>query len=151
MPMRTYDEDEVVLLETNIDDLSPEVLGYLFDRLFECGALDVYSTAITMKKNRPALKLSVLVPEECLSSVRDTIFKETTTFGLRMVPLRRVKLFQEQMSIETPWGPCKVKVGKAGDAIMTVAAEYDDCASLAQKEGIPLKTVYAEVMKRVNI
>jgi uncharacterized protein (TIGR00299 family) protein len=133
--------DEVVLVETNLDDASPELLGYAMERLFEAGALDVYFTPIQMKKNRPGTLLGVIAPPDRADALARIILAETTTLGVRLRPLARLIAERREATVETPLGPVRVKLKRLGDR--TVAApEYDDCARLARSGGVPLAEVY---------
>lgn len=145
-----YDTDTVKLIETNIDDLSPEIYDYLMDRLLECGALDVYLTPIGMKKNRPGTKLSLLAPPERLGELAGIIFRETTTIGLRISDMERLKLRREMAEVETPYGRVRVKISRVGDGA-TIKPEYEDCKRIAKDKGIPLRDVYHEVLRRVDV
>ena len=99
------------MLETNLDDVPAEVIGYCFDQLFAAGALDVFSTPIQMKKNRPGVLLSVLAPESALSVLEAILFRETETFGIRRYAVERSKLQREAVTVATPWGPIRGKRG----------------------------------------
>jgi uncharacterized protein (TIGR00299 family) protein len=136
--------DRVWVVETNLDDVPAEVIGYTFERLFEAGALDVWSTPIQMKKNRPGVLLSVICSQESLPRVEDTLFRETGTFGVRRVPMTRQKLRREACTIETPWGPVRGKRGWR-DGLSVVTPEYEDCARIARDQGVPLREVYLAI------
>jgi uncharacterized protein (TIGR00299 family) protein len=139
------ERDQVWVLETNLDDVPAEVIGYCFDRLFAAGALDVFSTPIQMKKNRPGVLLSVLAPESALGVLEAILFLETQTFGVRRYPVQRHKLRREAVTVPTPWGPVQGKRGwrEGGPAVFT--PEYEDCARVARQHGVPLREVYAAV------
>ncbi len=133
--------DEVVLIETNLDDMSPELLGYAMERLLEAGALDVYFSPIQMKKNRPGTLLGVLAPPEQVGALAELILAETTSLGVRLRPMARLIAERRAVSVETALGPIRVKLKQLGDR--TVAApEYEDCSRLARAHGIPLAEVY---------
>jgi len=135
--------DQVVLMETNLDDTTPEVCGYLMERLFAEGALDVFFTPIQMKKNRPGTKVSVLSPPEKVPALLEAIFAETTTLGVRMALMERRKLPRRMVTVSTPYGPVRVKVGLGKDGSVRVASpEYEDCRRIAEEKGVPLRTVY---------
>ena len=136
------DRDEISVLEANLDDTTPELLGAAMGRLFEAGALDVYFTPIQMKKNRPGVKLSVLGPPELEDALAATMLRETTTLGVRIARARRLKARRWQQEVATPWGPVRVKV-KAFEGQVTAAPEYDDCLRLASAAGVPVAEVYA--------
>jgi uncharacterized protein (TIGR00299 family) protein len=145
-----YEEDEVILIETNIDDMNPEYFGYTSEKLFERGALDVFMTPIFMKKNRPGTLLSVLILPDTLDEMLSTIFAETTSLGIRIHRLEREKLPREIITVDTPFGCVRVKVSRVGHEIKNISPEYEDCKEIAAKQGIPLRKVYevAEVAMR---
>jgi hypothetical protein len=135
-------EERLVALETNLDDMNPEFFDYLMDRLFAAGALDVFYTPIVMKKSRPATLVTALADPANADTLRDLIFKETTTLGVRSSDLMRLCLEREWHEVETEFGPVRVKVGRGGGDIVTAAPEYEDCRRLARESGAPVKTVY---------
>ena len=139
--------DRVWVLETNLDDVPAEVIGYCCERLFAGGALDVFSTAIQMKKGRPGVLLSVLSPEAALDALETILFRETATLGVRRYPVQRHKLRREAAIVETPWGPIKAKRGWRDGGPDVVTPEYEDCARVARQHGVPLREVYAAVLK----
>ncbi len=142
--------ERLVLLETNVDDLSPEIYEYLMDSLFKKGALDVFITPVIMKKSRPASLLSVLVKENDVEEVSSVIFRETTTLGIRIHSVGRLKLMRDTVELNTPLGKVAVKVGKIGKNILTVSPEYEDCKRVAIEKGIPLKWVYQRVLETAH-
>jgi uncharacterized protein (TIGR00299 family) protein len=137
-----YAGDEVLLLETNIDDMNPEFFGHVSERLLTQGALDVFMTPIYMKKNRPATLLSVLTAKEKLDGILSTVFSETTTLGVRIHSVDRRVLTRETISVRTTMGDVRVKLGKFGGEVKTIAPEYEDCREIAARQGVPLKDVY---------
>jgi uncharacterized protein (TIGR00299 family) protein len=139
--------DRVWMLETNLDDVPAEVIGYCFDQLFSAGALDVFSTPIQMKKNRPGVLLSVLAPESALTVLEAILFRETETFGIRRYPVERSKLQRESVTVETQWGPIRGKRGWRQTEAIVFTPEYDDCARIARQHGIALREVYAIVRR----
>ncbi len=145
--IKNDNRSEIMILETNIDDMNPEVYSYLFEELFEAGALDVTITPIYMKKNRPAAKLSVLCRPELTDPLLDVIFKETSTFGVRILRGSRVCLDREIVEVETEFGYMKVKVGFKDGKPVTISPEYDDCAELAKKKGVALRDVYRKAIR----
>ena len=138
----TLSSDRIVELQTNIDDLSPEILGAVQDRLFQTGALDVFFTPIQMKKSRPATMLSVLCQHSALEKIQEIIFTETSTFGIRYREMDRRTLDRELVEVNTPAGQIQVKVGRHGGKILQVAPEFESCSAAAQRSGQPLKRVY---------
>ncbi len=139
--IQTWAQDRAVLVEANIDDMNPEVYGYLGERLLEQGARDVYLTPVYMKKGRPGTLLSVLADEEKLEAVVEILLGETTTLGVRFHPVERRKLERASLTVETPYGPVRVKVGILGER-RRFAPEYEDCARLARQHRVPLLEVY---------
>jgi len=136
------ESDRMWVLETNIDDMPAELFETLFEKLFAAGAADVFTSAIQMKKVRPAVKLSVIVSHELRAAAEEIIFRETTTFGIRAYEVERRKLLRESVSVETELGRVNVKLGRLGGELITVSPEYDDCRRLAAEQGVPLKDVY---------
>ena len=139
-----YEKDEVILIETNIDDMNPELLAYASEILLKQGVLDVFMTPIFMKKNRPGTMLSVLTTRDKLDEVLLTFFTEITTLGVRIHRLERKKLSRKVISVKTRFGEIKVKIGKIGNQIKNIAPEYESCREIAVKQRIPLKDVYDE-------
>jgi pyridinium-3,5-bisthiocarboxylic acid mononucleotide nickel chelatase len=146
VPANPAEFDRVWMLETNLDDVPAEVIGYCFDRLFAAGALDVFSTPIQMKKNRPGVLLSVLVPESALPVLEAILFRETQTFGIRRYPVERSKLQREEVTVETPWGPIHGKRGWR-EGVHVFTPEYEDCARVARQHGLALNEVYTAVRR----
>lgn len=142
-----FESDQVWVLETNLDDLPAEVIGYCYDLLLAAGALDVYAIPIFMKKNRPGVLLSVLAPAEKVGAVEAILFRETTTLGVRRYPVSRHKLHRRPHSVETPWGPVHGKLGWQEGRPPVFAPEYEDCARLARQHGIPLREIYARAQQ----
>lgn len=136
--------DQVWVLETNLDDVPAEVIGYCFEALLAAGALDVYTTAIQMKKNRPGVLLTVLAAEDKLSGIEDVLFRETATFGIRRCKADRHKLQRQTCSVTTPWGPIQGKLGWRSGQQPLFAPEYEDCARVAREHQVPLRDVYQE-------
>jgi uncharacterized protein (DUF111 family) len=129
------------VIEANLDDATPELLGYAMERLFEAGALDVFFTPIQMKKNRPGTLLGVIARPERGTALAEVVLRETTTLGVRLRRSERLIAGRRQETVLTPFGPVRVKLKLLGDR--TVAApEYDDCAQAARDLGVPLADVY---------
>jgi pyridinium-3,5-bisthiocarboxylic acid mononucleotide nickel chelatase len=133
--------DRVWLLETNLDAVPGEVIGYAIERLFAAGALDVYTTAIQMKKQRPGVLLSVLAPVEKREELEAILFCETATLGVRRTMMERSKLQRESVSVPTPWGVVRAKRGWR-EGVEVFAPEYEDCARIAREKGVALREVY---------
>lgn len=147
----TYEQDSVVVLETNIDDMNPEVYEYVFEQLFALGALDVYTTPIMMKKNRPGILLSVLVPPALRNAVIEFLLKETTTIGVRWQEMQRAKAQREIVTVTTQYGEVRVKISRVDEQVVTIAPEYEDCKRLAQTHpDITLKQVYQEALRQTR-
>ena len=130
-----------VVLEANVDDMNPEVYGYLFERLLEAGARDLYVTPVLMKKNRPGHLLSVLADPDRLEAVSEVVLGETTSLGVRHYEVERRVLERSTLSVETEFGPVRVKVARMNGG-RRVAPEYDDCAGLARRCRVPILSVY---------
>jgi len=128
----------VCVLEANIDDCSPQVLGYALDRLLEAGALDVSLTPLVMKKQRPGQLLKVIATPETRETLAAIVFQETTTLGLRIYEAERRVQSRGVEAVETPFGPVRMKYGEYG-----ASPEYEDCRELARKAGVPLKEILA--------
>lgn len=141
------EEDKVALIETNIDDLNPLFYDYLFDKLFKVGALDVFLTPILMKKGRPANLLAVIAEEKYIPKIKEIIFSETTTLGIRVSEVRRSKLKRERLTVETKFGKIRVKIGRLKGKIKTISPEYEDCKRKAKEFNLPLKEVYEEAKR----
>ena len=136
------------ILETNIDDMNPQIYGYLYDRLFAAGALDVWTTPIYMKKNRPAQQLSVLVDENSQAACAAIIFQETSSIGLRILPVgERLEAARHLAKVETRYGLVNCKVSAWQGQLVSVSAEYEDCRRLAEEQGVALKLIQQEALK----
>lgn len=141
---RAPEATRVLLLEANIDDQSPQLLSAAMDALLAVGALDVWITPILMKKGRPAHTLSVLATPEQQSSILDTLFRTTSTLGVRWSEHDRECLDREWRSVETTCGIVRVKIGSRNGRVVNVAPEYEDCVRAASESGMPVKRVLAE-------
>ncbi|MFN2272091.1 MAG: nickel pincer cofactor biosynthesis protein LarC [Anaerolineae bacterium] len=137
-----YERDTATLIETNIDDMSPQWYEHVSARLFEAGALDVFLTSIQMKRGRPATQLSVLATDDLVSGMLDVLFAETTTIGVRAHPVQRWKLTREIVTVETEYGPIAIKVSHRDEEVLNIAPEYRDCQRVAAERGVPLKQVH---------
>jgi hypothetical protein len=133
--------DEVCLIEANLDDMTPEALGYAMERLFAAGALDVYFQPLQMKKNRPGVLLGVLAQPTQTTELAQLVLAETTTLGVRISRRERLLAERESVLLQTSLGPLMVKVKQVGDRRL-VSPEYDDAARLAREKGVPLSEVY---------
>lgn len=135
--------DYAWVLETNLDDVPAEFVGYTQERLIAAGALDVYCTSILMKKNRPGVLLSVIATEATITEIEEILFRETTTFGIRRYRVERHKLERRAHSVETKWGPVQGKLGWLPGRTPVFTPEYEDCARIAREQQVPLREVYA--------
>ncbi len=142
---RAQTEDSVVVIETNIDDMNPQVYEYVIDKLFKTGALDVFLTQVIMKKGRPGIKLTVICSEDKKGKLIDVILKETTSIGLRFYRAERNILQRKIKSINTKFGRVNVKVSELKKKRRKISVEYEDCKKIAKKFNIPL----LEVMKTI--
>jgi uncharacterized protein (TIGR00299 family) protein len=134
--------DEIIQIETNLDDLTPELAGAAMERLLAAGALDVFFTSVQMKKNRPGVVLTVLCVEENASELARILLRETTTFGVRMHRAGRLKLRRELHVRETPYGSVRIKMGFLGDELVQAMPEYESCREVAQRAGVSVRDVH---------
>jgi uncharacterized protein (TIGR00299 family) protein len=132
----------MLLIETNIDDMNPEIAGYVQEKLFEAGASDVWVQAIQMKKNRPAMLLSVICSPEREDAIARIILRETSTLGVRVTPVRRHEAQRESLTFESSLGPAAVKVKRIPGEPPRAAPEYEACRALAEAHDLPLAEVY---------
>ena len=145
--MPGYETDTVTRIETNLDDLSPQIVGAVMQKLFAAGALDVWFTPIQMKKNRPGVMLSALCDEAVVSAIADVIFSETSAFGLRMEKIHRLKLARRFETVWTRHGEIIVKIGLKGERVVQIAPEFESCLSAAERAGVPLREVQAAAIE----
>lgn len=136
----------LALIETNLDDTPGEALGFAQERLFEAGALDVWFTPIQMKKNRPGVLLSALVPDGASAACVNVVLKETSTLGVRVRPVERYEAEREVITVESEFGRVPVKVKRLGGEILEASPEYEACREVSLRTGVPLQ----EVMRRVQ-
>ena len=139
--------DRITVLEANLDDLSPQVLGYAMERLLAEGALDVFSVPVQMKKSRPGALLTVLAKMEDANRLTKLIFAETTTLGVRSREEWRQTLSRRWENVNTTWGPVRIKVASMNGTVSNYAPEYEDCRALAEAHHIPLKRVMEEALR----
>lgn len=133
--------DTVSVIQTNVDDMNPQLYGYFAERAFAAGALDVTCTSVQMKKNRPGLEITMLCAPERTQDLTQLLFNETTTLGVRISEARRETLNREVVNVETPHGTVRVKVARREGRALNVAPEYADCQRLAREKSVPLKEV----------
>jgi len=141
-------EDTIAVLEANLDDLNPQVFGYVMERLLVEGALDAFCTPVQMKKNRPGMLLTVLARPEDVTRLSKLVFGETTTLGIRMRQERRQTLVRRSISVQTQWGEVRMKVANLNGSIANYAPEYEDCRRIADQHRVPLKQVMQEATRR---
>ena len=142
--------DSVDIIETNVDDMSPEITGYVTTQLFANGALDVFLTPTFMKKGRPATQITVLCPTEHRDKLIELLLTETTTFGVRLSSADRVKLRRDFTQVETQWGAIQAKCGYLNGALIKTIPEYEDCKRLAEQNNVPLQQVYTEALSNLT-
>jgi len=146
---KSYDVEDAVLLECNIDDMNNEVIGHLMERILEAGANDVSLQNIQMKKNRPAILLSVLCIKEKEELFKEFLFKETSTFGIKSFPIKKSMLKREVEEIETNLGKVRVKKGLYNNEIIKSKVEFEDLLRISKKTRIPLMEVYKQIEKEI--
>ena len=144
---RTGNTERLIIVETNMDDMNPQIYEYLMSRLFKNGALDVFLMPIQMKKGRPAILLKVLCPENKKGNIIDTIFEETTTIGVRTYEVERHCLERRIENVSTPYGKVRVKVAERNGKVLNIQPEYEDCKEIAEKKKLPLKEVMDSAKK----
>jgi uncharacterized protein (TIGR00299 family) protein len=140
----------VVVIESEIDDMNPQIFGVVMDKLLAAGALDVFYTPIQMKKNRPGTLLSVIATPGSREPLTATIFRETTTIGVRYREMTRECLDRETQTVTTPFGPVRFKVARRNGEILNASPEFEDCVNLANQHGRPIKEVQAAAIKAFN-
>ena len=138
-----YGESSVTVIETNVDDMSPQIYGYFAEKALAAGALDVFSTPAQMKKNRPGLLVTLLSETQNVAPLIDLLFRETTTIGVRTYEVRRKTLDREFVPVETQFGEVRMKVSRMNGSLLNATPEYDDCQRIATARNVPLKDVIA--------
>ena len=144
-----YDHDELVTVETNIDDMNPEIFPFVIERLLSSGAHDAFLIPVLMKKGRPGTLLSVLTDRKNLESVLSIVFRETTTLGVRITPTERRKVKRDVRTVETSFGPTRVKV-IVFDGTERIAPEFEECKRIALEHNLPLKDVYNTLERELH-
>jgi uncharacterized protein (DUF111 family) len=137
-----YESDQVLQLETNLDDISPELVGHVTEVLLAAGALDVWVCPVQMKKQRPGMVLGLLCERNLLDCLTTLLFTETTAFGLRISEVTRLKLRRDFVSVNTVFGPITVKRGFRGETLLQIAPEYESCKAAALRVSRPLHEVF---------
>ncbi|RJQ46177.1 MAG: nickel pincer cofactor biosynthesis protein LarC [Nitrospiraceae bacterium] len=143
------EEEKVTVIETNIDDMNPQVYEYVMEKLLKAGALDVFLTQTIMKKGRPGIVLSVLCREEEREKLTDIVLNETTSIGVRFYRAERTTLRRELRPVKTKYGKVNIKIAYSGKKISKVSTEYEDCKKLARKYDVPLAAVMKEALRAV--
>jgi uncharacterized protein (TIGR00299 family) protein len=139
--------DRVLVVESEIDDMNPQLFGPVMDRLYAAGALEVFFVPVQMKKSRPGTLVSVLVPPASKNAIVDVLFRETTTIGVRFAEWQRECLAREIVPVATPYGEVRIKVARRDGVVMNGQPEFDDCAARAREHGVATKDVHAAAMK----
>jgi len=139
--------ETITVLEANVDDMNPQVFGYLLERALDSGALDVFGAPVQMKKSRPGMLITILCKPENAQLLTKLIFSETTTLGVRMREEKRVVLLRRSIAVQTQWGEVRMKVGNLNGATTNYAPEYEDCRRIAETNHIPLKSVMQEAVR----
>jgi hypothetical protein len=141
------DHERVLVLECNIDDMNPQFYGSLTERLQAAGALDVYLSPVQMKKNRPGTLVTVLAPVGQREAMLDLLFRESTTIGVRYHEADRECLSREWVTVQTRFGPVRIKLARRGTAVVNAAPEYEDCAARAADRKVPVRQVHAAAVQ----
>lgn len=147
---QAIEAERLLMIETNIDDMSPQLFGYLMDKAFELGALDCYFTPVQMKKNRPAVLVSILCQTNQREAMQNLLFSETTTLGVRSYEVERRALERETVRVETPYGEIDVKVASINGRVVNQMPEYEQCRAAAERAGVALRVVEAEALKALK-
>jgi len=140
-------DEEISIIEANLDDMNPQIYGYVLEKALLAGALDVYTTALQMKKNRPGTLLTILCRTEDTDALISLIFAETTTFGVRTHRAQRRALPREWVNVSTGYGSVRIKLSRSNGQILHVTPEYDDCRKLAVENDVPLQQVISEALR----
>ena len=145
---QAVESESIAVIETVIDDSSPQLLGYVSDLLLTAGAWDVYRAAVQMKKGRTGVQLTVLCHPDLVPALRDLIFRETTTIGLHWRTENKIALAREFRKVQTPWGEVQIKIARwPSGKVANASPEYEDCRLIAAEHALPLKQVMQEAMR----
>src|SRR5687767_3213981 len=139
--------EHIVVLQSEIDDMNPQLFGMVMERLYSAGALEVYFASVQMKKNRPGTLLTILARPEQREELSAIVFRETTTIGVRYHEVLRERLEREMVAVNTPLGTVRFKVARLGDTIVNAAPEFEDCLRIASERGVPVKDVQSSANK----
>jgi len=140
-------DEEIAVIEANLDDMNPQIYGYFLEKALAADALDVYTTPVQMKKNRPGTLLTVLCKPQETNALMSLVFAETTTFGARTYRAQRRTLPREFQNVATAFGDVRIKISRVNGRILHVAPEYEDCRKLAVEKGVPLQRVISEALR----
>jgi len=140
-------DEEISIIEANLDDMNPQIYGYVVEKVLAAGALDVYTTALQMKKNRPGTLLTILCKPADTEALMGLIFAETTTFGVRTHRAQRRALAREWVNVSTSYGDVRIKLSRSNGHVQHVAPEFDDCRKLAVEKQVPLQQVISEALR----
>jgi uncharacterized protein (TIGR00299 family) protein len=141
-------DQEIAVIEANLDDMNPQIYGYVLEKALAAGALDVFTTPVQMKKNRPGTLVTVLCQPADANALASLLFAETTTFGVRTYRAQRRILPRESVKVTTSFGDVRVKLSRVNGRILHVAPEYDDCRRLAEQKNVPLQRVINEALRK---
>jgi uncharacterized protein (DUF111 family) len=141
-----YDQ-EITVIEANLDDMNPQIYGYFQEKALAAGALDVFTTPVQMKKNRPGTLMTVLCRPSDVQALMALIFAETTTFGVRTYSAQRRVLPRESVKVATKFGEVRVKLSRVNGRVLHATPEYDDCRKLAEEKNVPLQRVINEALR----
>jgi uncharacterized protein (TIGR00299 family) protein len=146
-----YHTEPVLVLETNIDDMNPEFMGHIMDRLFEEGALDAFISPAYMKKNRPGYLVTVLCPPPLKDAILKILFAETSTLGVRWRLEQKSMLGRRVSGVDTPYGTVRIKYALSGEeAVLRAAPEYEDCKRIAKEKGLPVREIYEAALLKAR-
>jgi uncharacterized protein (TIGR00299 family) protein len=146
MPEHGSLDDIVTIIETNIDDMNPQIYEDIVSKLFKAGAMDVFLENIIMKKGRPAVKLTVIIKEQDMEKMADILFKETTTIGLRFYRAHRKILHREIKKVKTKYGNVRIKISRLKDRIVNISPEYDDLKAISKRVKLPIKKISEDTL-----
>ncbi len=144
---KTIPEETITILEANVDDMTPQVFGYVMDRVLAEGALDVFATAVQMKKSRPGMLLTILCQPQDAQKLTRLVFAETTTLGVRSREEKRARLARRHLNVTTKWGEIRMKLANLNGSVSNYAPEYEDCRRIAEQARVPLKAVMQEAIR----
>ena len=146
-----WETDTVVMLETNLDDTTGEIVGHVAEMALAAGALDAFHLPIQMKKNRPGVLLTVMSTEADADRFSELLLRETSALGIRRYTAERRKLRREFKQVQTPYGEATIKLGRLDGKVIQAAPEYEACKKLAERAGVPLKVIYSEALKSLAL